>query len=175
MARPLFRGRAGAEEVPRSAERSAELLSVTDEERRGQDQNEWRRDRQARHDGDTVQCVDRAFAPKHGSNSCGLGETPRSRYSNIGLLAPSQIGWLIREIHPIRAGGRGSPTNIKALWYCGRGGLKCGDGRRLRVAGRPGPLRTCPGLGCRGFCLFCGSGRLDRVGSARGLRSRAWC
>ncbi len=90
MARPLFRGCAGAKEALRGAERSAELLSVTDQERRGQDQNEWRRDRQARQDGDTVQCVNCALAPKHGSNSCGLGETPRSRYLNIGLLAPAR-------------------------------------------------------------------------------------
>ena len=49
------------------------FTSETGYERRGQNQNEGRRKRQTHQDGDAVQCVGRAIAPKHGSNSCGLG------------------------------------------------------------------------------------------------------
>lgn len=65
----------------------AEGQSETGNERRCQDQNEGRRDRQTRYNGDEVQCVDRAFAPKHGPVSCGFGEDPRCHDSNIGLPA----------------------------------------------------------------------------------------
>lgn len=109
----------------RGVEKPAEMPSVTDdvrraksdEERRSQNQNERRRDHQTRDDGEAVQCVDCALAPKHGSNSRRLGETPQSHALKIGPRVPNQcdgrhkVGGLLKKYARFGPAGAGDRRN----------------------------------------------------------------